>query len=112
LKQSPINWFLYLKGKFLKVGFKQSEYDASLFISDKAISIVFVNDTLLFSPRQEYLDEIMVKLDVIGLSMEAKNDVFIFLGVLIECWDDGVILVTQTGLLNWVDKALRIDPLP
>jgi hypothetical protein len=52
LRQSPRNWFLHLKDNFAKVGFKQSEYDACLFVSDKVICIVYVDDTLFFSPRQ------------------------------------------------------------
>jgi hypothetical protein len=83
LRQSPRNWFLHLKDKFAKVGFKQSEYDACLFVSDKVIYIVYVDDTLFFSPRQEYIDEMIVKLEESGLSLEAEDDVAGFLGVLI-----------------------------
>jgi hypothetical protein len=37
LRQSPRNWFLHLKEKFAQVGFKPSEYDACLFVSDRVI---------------------------------------------------------------------------
>jgi hypothetical protein len=84
LRQSPRNWFLHLKEKFAQVGLKQSEYDACLFVSDRVICIVYVDDTLFFSPGQEYIDEMIVKLEVSGLSMEAEDDVAGFLGVLIE----------------------------
>jgi hypothetical protein len=62
LKQSPRNFFLHLKEKLEKVGLRQSESDACLFISDKVICLVYVDDTLLYSPKQEYIDEIIVKL--------------------------------------------------
>jgi hypothetical protein len=46
LKQSPSNFFLHLKGKLEKVGFTQSENDPCLFMNDKVIFIVYVDDTL------------------------------------------------------------------
>jgi hypothetical protein len=51
LKHSPRNFFLHLKGKLEKVGFTQSEKDPCLFMSDKVICIVYVDDTLFFSPK-------------------------------------------------------------
>jgi hypothetical protein len=112
LRQSPINWFLHLKDKFAQVGFKQSEYDACLFVSDRVICIVYVDDTLFFFPRQEYIDEMIVMLEASGLSMEAEDDVAGFLGVLIERRGDGTILMTQPGLTQQIFKALNIDRLP
>jgi hypothetical protein len=84
LRQSPKKWFLHLKEKFAQVGFKQSEYDACVFMSDRVIFIVYGDDTLLFSPRQEHIDEMVVNLEASGLSMEAKDDVAGFLEVLSE----------------------------
>jgi hypothetical protein len=45
LKQSPRNFFLHLKGKIEKVGFARSENDPCLFMNDKVICIVYVDDT-------------------------------------------------------------------
>jgi hypothetical protein len=112
LRKSPRNWFLHLKEKFAQVGFKQSEYDACLFVSDRVICIVYVDDTLFFSPRQEYIDEMIVKLEASFLSLEAEDDAAGFLGVLIERRGEGTILMTQTGLTQWIVKFLNIDHLP
>jgi hypothetical protein len=73
---------------------------------------VYVDDTLFFSPRQEYIDEMIVKLEASGLSMEAEDDVAGFLGVLIERRADGTLLMTQPGLTQRIVKALKIDHLP
>jgi hypothetical protein len=73
---------------------------------------VYVDDTLFFSPRQEYIDEMIVKLEASGLIMEAEDDVAGFLGVLIERRGDGTILMTQPGLTQRIFKALKIDHLP
>jgi hypothetical protein len=53
-------------------------------VSDRVICIVYVDDTLFFSPRQEYIDYMIVKLEEAGLQLEAEDDVAGFLGVLIE----------------------------
>ena len=57
LKQSPRNFFLHLKGKLEATGFHQSDADACLFISDRVICLVYVDDTLFFSPRQSFIDD-------------------------------------------------------
>jgi hypothetical protein len=62
LKQYPRNFFLHLKAKLEKVGLHQSKSDACLFISDMVICLVYVDDTLFYSPEQEYIDEIIAKL--------------------------------------------------
>jgi hypothetical protein len=63
LNQSPRNWNLCLNQKFAEFGFKQSKHDACLFVSYRVICIVYGDDTLFFSPRQEYIDEMIVKLE-------------------------------------------------
>jgi hypothetical protein len=57
LKQSPRNFFLHLKGKLEKVGFTQSENDPCLFMNDKVICIVYVDDTLFYYPKESYIQE-------------------------------------------------------
>ena len=57
LKQSPRNFYKHLKGQLESVGFIQSNVDACLFISEKVILVVYVDDTLLFAPKPEFIDE-------------------------------------------------------
>jgi hypothetical protein len=112
LRQSPRNCFLHLEEKFAQVGFKQSEYEACVFVSDRVICIVYVDDILLLSPRQECIYKIIFKLEASCLSMESKDCVAGFLGVLIERRGDGTIRMTQPGLIQRIVKALKIDHLP
>jgi hypothetical protein len=88
LRQSPRNWFLQLKEKFAEVGFKQSEYYACLFVSDRVVCIVFVDDTLFLFPIQECIDDMIFKLEEAGLQLEPEDYVAGFLGVLIEHSND------------------------
>jgi hypothetical protein len=76
------------------------------------ICIVYVDDTLLFSTRQECIDDMIVKLEAAGLQLEAEDDVAGVLGVLIEGREDGALLMTQPGLTHRFVKALKIDNLP
>ena len=45
------------------VGLKaQTEVDPCLFISDKVICVLYVDDTLFWSPKVEHIDEVINKL--------------------------------------------------
>jgi hypothetical protein len=48
LKQSPRNFFLNLKDKLEGVGFEQSTSDQCLFITEKAICLIYMDDTSFF----------------------------------------------------------------
>jgi hypothetical protein len=61
--------------------------------------------------RQEYIDEMIVNLEEAGMQLEAEDDVAGFLGVLIERWEDGTILMTQPELTLRIVRALKIDHL-
>jgi len=98
LWQSPQNFFQFLKGNLEKVGFTaMTDLDPCLFISDKVICLSYVDDTLWFSPRQEYIDEAMEKLHAVGMDLEKEDDVAGFLGVHMEKHGD-TIKLTQKGL--------------
>jgi hypothetical protein len=83
LKKSPRNFFLHLKGKLEKVGFAQSENDPCLFMNDKVICIVYVDDTLFYSPNESYIQEAIESLKQENMELEVESDVARFLGVLI-----------------------------
>jgi len=59
LRQYPRNFFEHLKENLFKVGFKQSEVDPCIFISEKVICFVYVDDTLFFSPNVSDIDRVL-----------------------------------------------------
>jgi hypothetical protein len=73
---------------------------------------VYIDDTLFFSPRQEYTDEMIVKLESPCLSIEAEDDIVGFLGVLSEHLGDDMIIMTQPGQTQRIVKALKTNHLP
>ena len=85
LKQSPRNFFLFLKSKLEAAGFtNHEEIDPCLFLSDKCICLVYVDDTLFYYPKAEYIEEAIAKLKELGMELEVEDSVAGFLGVHIE----------------------------
>jgi hypothetical protein len=112
LKQSPRNFYNFLKSKLEFVGFTQSESDQCLFISDKVVCLVYVDDTLLFAENMQDIDDIIAALEAAGMELEVEDDVAGFLGVHIDRRDDGTIHLTQKGLIDRIIQALNIGDLP
>ena len=113
LKQAPRNFFQHLKAKLEKIGFVSSESDACLFIGMKVICIVYVDDTLLFSPKAEFIDEVLMKLREESLDLEEEDDVAGFLGVDVNRdTENDRIIMTQKGLIDRIVKALECETLP
>jgi hypothetical protein len=114
LKQAPRNFFQHLKSKLEKVEFvSKTEVDPCLFISDKVICIVYVDDTLLYSPKEAYINEVLEKLKALEMELEVEDSVAGFLGVHMERNEkDGSIKLTQKRLTKCIVDALNIGHLP
>ena len=106
LKQAPRNFFLHLKGNLEQAGFTlMTDIDPCLFVSDKVICLVYVDDCLLYSPDSRYIDETLKTLREQGMELETKDNVAGFLGVHIERHGDHIEL-TQKGLISRILDAL------
>jgi hypothetical protein len=72
-----------------------------------------VDDTLFYSPKPEYIDEMIRKLRDEEMDLEEEEDVAGFLGVHIERNDsDGTIKLTQSGLIKRIIEALNLHSQP
>mmetsp|Transcript_15060 Transcript_15060/g.36762 ORF Transcript_15060/g.36762 Transcript_15060/m.36762 type:complete len:970 (-) Transcript_15060:1237-4146(-) len=111
LKQSPRNFFQFLKSNLEEIGFvPQTDVDPCLFISENCICLVYVDDTLFFSPEQKYIDEAVAALRGKGMELEKEDSVAGFLGVHIERNEQtGEITLTQTGLIKRIVEALGVQ---
>ncbi|KAG7368580.1 reverse transcriptase RNA-dependent DNA polymerase [Nitzschia inconspicua] len=115
LKQSPRNFFLHLKSNLEACGFRNPspDTDPCLFVSDKVVCVVYVDDTLLWSPRSEWIDEAIAQLEANGMALEVEASVAGFLGVHIHRdQGDGSIKLTQKGLILRIISALGIENEP
>lgn len=114
LKQSPKNFFQHLKKNLEAVGLRSNDdVDPFLFISDKVICLVYVDDTLIFSPKAKWIDKTISALRERDMELKEEDDVAGFLGVKKqEDPRDKSIKLTQTGLIDRIVKALDIGHLP
>ena len=113
-RSAPRNFFTMLKSNLEKIGFKQMvDVDPCLFISDRCICLVYVDDTLFFAPTDADINEAVKKLEEIGMELTIENDVAGFLGVHIKRDEKrGEITLTQRGLIDKIIEALQIKDLP
>lgn len=115
LKSAPKAFFNHLKANLEAIGFRQAiEVDACLFISEKVICLTYVDDTLLYAEKDEYIDEVLRRLqEERQMSLEVEDDVAGFLGVDIKKDPTtGNIILKQIGLKKKIIEALQIDDLP
>ena len=115
-RQSPHNFFLFLKSKLENIGFEQAlDVDPCLFISDKVMCLVCVDDTLLFMRNIKDIDATLHRLSTHEqkMALEIEDDVAGFLGVhVVRDEDSGSDALTQTGLINKIVEALGCQDLP
>lgn len=111
LRQAPRNFFQFLQSNLEDIGFEpQTEVDPCLFISKNCICLVYVDDTLFFSPEPKYIDEAIAKLRGKGMELEEEASVAGFLGVHIDRnAETGAITLTQKGLIKRIVDALGVQ---
>ena len=109
LKQALRNFFEHLHGKLLKLRFRQSETDPCLFIHDNVICLTYVDDCLFFSPAEKYIDDMIAHLQDEDMKLSVEDDVAGFLGVHINCREDGTIELLQTGLIDQIISAMGLE---
>lgn len=108
LKQASHNWHNLLKAGLLKLGFKPSDYEPCLFLKDGIICVVYVDDTLFFAKDDKIIDNHISKLKKQGFELTEEGDVTAFLGVEISKDENGVITMTQTGLIDNIINLLGL----
>jgi hypothetical protein len=114
LHQAPKLWFEHLKSKLLAVGFDQAtDIDPCLFISDKVICLMYVDDTLLYARDQADIDNVLEKLvNREKMALEIEDSVAGFLGVHIARDNKtGELELTQRGLIDRIVEALGVSNL-
>jgi hypothetical protein len=73
------------------------------------MALVYVDDTVFFSLKQEYIDEILLKLKAKGLDFNIEEDVAGFLGVHVGKIPNGSIELTQVGLMDRIIGDLGLE---
>ena len=109
LRQSPQNFYEYLKKRLEYCEFQQSENDACLFYTEKVICLIYVDDTLFFARDKSDIDEVIQKLEKgSNLKTTVEDDVAGYLGVLINREKEGEIELTQANLIDRIIAVLNL----
>jgi Reverse transcriptase (RNA-dependent DNA polymerase). len=115
LKQAPKTFFDKLRAGLLERGFTASEIDPCLFMKDKMICVVYVDDTILCGPNSDELEREIKSLGVNNLEtrhtfqLRNEGEIGDFLGIRIEKKGNGQFHLTQTGLIDKVLKATNME---
>jgi hypothetical protein len=107
-KDAPRIFFEFLKENLLKCGYRQSDHDPCLFISDTVICLCYVDDCLFFGKEQSEIDKSIQAIRDTGMDLNYEDDVAGFLGVHIDHREDGTVELTQTGLIDRIIDALGV----
>ena len=132
-RDAPKNWFAHLRSNLIHRGYQPCVNEQCLFISDKVICLVYVDDCIFFAKEQKDIDHALAslksthpkykhlsthssisssdhnkfKLSAFGLDIE--EDYAGFLGINIHHHDDGSIELLQTGLIDRIIAGLNLD---
>ena len=112
LRQSPRNFFQYLKNHLADNGLHQSNHDPCLFIGRSLIVVVYVDDVLMFSKDESNFDKLIDSLKRSGVAIRKEGSAEGFLGVDLvreETPSGPVITLLQKGLTKRVIEALGLS---
>ena len=84
LAQSLLNYFLYNKGKFIKMGLYQSNTDPCLFILKDVIVLTYVDNALYYYKDKLAISDLKGKIVDKGIYIREENSVAGYLCVHID----------------------------
>ena len=115
LRQAPKTFFEKLRDRLLEQGFIQSDIDKCLFMKGDMICLIYVDDTILCGPNLDDINKEIKGLGVAGdnqkhsFQLRDEGQVGDFLGIRIEKIGPHKFNLIQTGLINKVLKASKIE---
>ena len=74
LKQSPRAFRKYMVEKLEATWLKQLNLDSCMFIGDKVIAVMYVDDILMWSPTADHIYELGTALRKLGVDLEEDDD--------------------------------------
>ena len=111
MRQSPRNFYRYFKDKLQAQGLLASDLDPCLFIGDKVIAVLYVDDVLLYARDDADIDSLLEALRASGIAIRREGSAEGFLGVTVERTETASgssITLTQAGLTKRIIEALGL----
>jgi hypothetical protein len=89
---------------------EQSKFDPCLFVGEKVICVVYVDDLIFWSKDTVAINDSAMQLRELGVDLEQEDDAAGFLGVTLERDPETSLLeMKQTGLIKRIIEALGLD---
>jgi hypothetical protein len=89
---------------------EQSKFDPCLFVGEKVICVVYVDDLIFWSKDTVAINDSAMQLRELGVDLEQEYDTAGFLGVTLERDPETSLLeMKQTGLIKRIIEALGLD---
>jgi hypothetical protein len=100
----------YITQKPETCGLEQSKFDPCLFVGEKVICVVYVDDLIFWSKDTVAINDSAMQLRKLGVDLEQEDDAAGFLGVTLERDPETSLLeMKQTGLIKCIIEALGLD---
>ena len=110
LLQSPRDFWKYLTHKLITIEMLQYNLDPWLFIIDKFLCIVYVDDLIFWAKDKSDINDLVMKLCGLGLDTEQEEDATVFLGFILDRNEETRLLyMKQPGLIDCVMNAVGLD---
>ena len=87
----------------------QRKLDPCLFIVDKVIVLMYVEDILMWSNEDQYMTDITKLLNTEGVDLEDENDAGGFLGVQLTKKAGGYMMMNQEGMIDRIIEDICLD---
>ena len=103
-------WNKYLDKGIQEAGFEPSKVDPCLYYKGGVILLIYIDDCILMGTMNAVIDEAVCTLrsSKQNFTIEDKGAVGNFLGVIINHYNDGTIMLTQPQLIDSIIEDLNM----
>ena len=110
LRQSPRAFWKFMVKKMEECGMPQSNLYPCLFIGEKVICVMYVDDILFWAKDPANINALANRLRAVGVDLGQEGNAAGFLRVQMECDPEtGLIEMKQEGLIQRVLEALGLE---
>ena len=89
-------------------GFVKSDHDDCLFTNGTGIALFWVDDCIFYSKKIDQIDKLILDLKDEFL-LERESDMAGFLGLHMDKSKEGVVILSQTGLINRILSVMTME---
>ena len=109
LRRSPKLFHETCIAGFKKLGFVQSTLDPCLLFRKGMMVVIYVDDCGVGAADPKDIDRLVSELRDSGFELTQEGDFSEFLGIKLETREDGSIFLSQSGLIDKILKATKMD---